>query len=76
MDRSAALDWFRFHEPTHEQALRCIRVRTGMMHAVDVFLENSDVGADQTAALRKAKDALLAMIGAIVAPMPPDTPRG
>jgi len=71
MDRSAALEWFRYKEPSPQEALSCIRTRTAMVHAVDVFLANSSSGPDQIVALRKAKDALMAMIGCIVAPMPP-----
>lgn len=70
MTETQLANWFAYHAGTPAQTERCIKVRTAMHAAAQVFLEHSDDCPDQTYALRKLKDALQAMIAAIVVPMP------
>lgn len=55
----------RYHAPTEEQKLQHERVAVASQHLIEVILENSPKCADQTAAIRKVREAKMTASAAI-----------
>jgi hypothetical protein len=64
------INWLAYRKPTEPQ----VEVMQGWREAVSAlafdFVRNSPSGPDQTVALRKLKEALMAMNAALVSPSP------
>jgi hypothetical protein len=52
-------NWFSYHSPQGDQPERYIRIREAARHLAEVILENSKPSADQTAAIRKVREAVM-----------------
>ena len=51
-------NWFTYHPPTPEQIPQFEKLRAGALAFSEVILENTPSSADQTAALRKVREAV------------------
>lgn len=52
-------NWFVYHAPTAEQIPRYERIREAAKAFARVLMENTPESADQTAALRKVREATM-----------------
>jgi hypothetical protein len=57
--------WFTYHAPTEEQRLQYATLRVGALNFARLILENTPPSADQTAALRKVREAVMTANAAI-----------
>jgi len=58
-------NWFTYHPPTEEQAGRYGEIREAAMDFALVILTNTPASADQTAAIRKIREAVMTANAAI-----------
>ena len=56
---------FTYHPPTEEQLLHYEAIRRTAKNFANVILANTPVGADQTAAIRKLREAVMTANAAI-----------
>lgn len=75
MDPRANIDqeienWFTYHAPTDEQRQKLIKVRDKAKELAYIIRENAPKCPDQTAALRKLREAVMTANAAIVIPQP------
>jgi len=50
-------NWFSYHSPTPEQLPKYQAIREAAKHFAEVVVENTPPSADQTAAVRKIREA-------------------
>lgn len=62
----AADVFFGYHSPTSEQSLHMEAVREAAKHFVRIVRQNAPRGSDQTAAIRKIREAVMTLNFAIV----------
>jgi hypothetical protein len=66
MDNDARLvNWFIYHSPTPEQLPKYEAIRAAGLNLVRVIAENTPASADQTAAFRKVREAVMTANAAI-----------
>jgi hypothetical protein len=58
-------NWFTYHAPTPAQIPAYERIRDAGLFFAGVIVENTPEGADQTAALRKVREAVMTANAAI-----------
>jgi hypothetical protein len=58
-------NWFTYHAPDDEQAGRYAEIREAAMEFATVILSNTPSSADQTAAIRKVREAVMTANAAI-----------
>ena len=51
--------WFTYHSPTGNQPDRYVKIRSAAKHLAEVIVENTSASADQTAAIRKIREAVM-----------------
>ena len=59
IDESALQNWFTYHSPTPEQLPKYLAVREAGLAFARVIVENTPASADQTAAVRKVREAVM-----------------
>jgi hypothetical protein len=52
-------NWFTYHSPTPEQLPKYLAIREAAKHFAEVVVENTPSSADQTAAVRKIREATM-----------------
>jgi hypothetical protein len=52
-------NWFTYHAPTEDQRTRYVEIRAAAKHLAKVILDNTKPSADQTAAIRKVREAVM-----------------
>lgn len=52
-------NWFTYHSPKGDQPERYVKIREAAKELAQVILENTPIGADQTAAIRKVREAVM-----------------
>lgn len=52
-------NWFTYHTPNPEQLPKYLAIREAGMAFAKVIVENSPASADQTAAIRKIREAVM-----------------
>jgi hypothetical protein len=57
--------WFTYHAPTEEQAGRYGEIREAALEFAAVILANTPTSPDQTAAIRKIREAVMTANAAI-----------
>ena len=66
---------FAYHAPHGDQAERYVKIRLAAKDLAAVILENTPVSADQNAALRKVREAVMTANAAIaINEKPPEVP--
>jgi len=58
-------NWFQYHSPTPEQIPKYQAIRDAAHNLAKVIVENSPSSADQTAAVRKVREAAMTANAAI-----------
>jgi hypothetical protein len=58
-------NWFTYHAPTAEDKIKYIRIRTMGKEFAKVVRDNTPPSADQTAAIRKIREAVMTSNAAI-----------
>lgn len=58
-------NWFTYHPPTPEQVVQYGRIRDAAKDFAIVIAENTPPSADQTAAIRKVREAVMTANAAI-----------
>lgn len=59
------VNWFTYHAPTGEQQVQYIAIREAALDFAKMIVANTPSGADQTAALRKVREAVMTANAAI-----------
>jgi hypothetical protein len=59
------LDWFTYHPPQPGQNDRYIAIRNAALEFSQIVIANAPPGADQTAAIRKIREAVMTANAAI-----------
>lgn len=59
---------FAYHEGDDSQVRSCVAIRSALFRAAQVITENTPEGPDQTAAIRKLREACQTAIAAVVVP--------
>lgn len=54
-------NWFTYHAPTGTQQERYVAIRNKAKELAEVFINSSQSSADQTAAMRKLRETVMAM---------------
>lgn len=52
-------NWFTYHSPTAEQLPKYQAIREAGLNLAQVIVDNSPASADQTAAIRKVREACM-----------------
>lgn len=58
-------NWFTYHSPTGTQQERYVAIRDKAKELAELFINSSQSSADQTAAMRKLRETVMAMNVAI-----------
>lgn len=58
-------NWFMYHTPTPEQIPKYEVIREAGKHLAQVIMDNTPSSADQTAAIRKVREAVMTANAAI-----------
>jgi hypothetical protein len=80
-------NWFQYHGPNHIQTKQYETIRAAARHLAGVIVANTPTSADQTAAIRKLREAVMTanasiacddtnQAGGMVASPRPDGERG
>jgi RyR domain len=64
-------NWFTYHSPTGKQPSRYQAIREAGLHLAKTIVDNSEPSADQTAAVRKVREAVMTANQAIACEVPP-----
>ena len=64
-------NWFTYHPPTGNQPSRYIAIREAAKHLAKTIVDNTQPSADQTAAVRKVREAAMTANQAIACEAPP-----
>lgn len=51
--------WFKYHSPREGQQRRYVAIREAGKHFARTIVENSEASPDQTAAIRKIREAIM-----------------
>ncbi len=54
-------NWFSYHAPQRDQAARYEAIRNKAKELAELFINSSHSSADQTAAIRKLRETVMAM---------------
>lgn len=54
-------NWFSYHKPEGSQQERYVAIRDKAKELAEIFVESSQSCADQTAAMRKLRETVMAM---------------
>lgn len=54
-------NWFTYHAPKGDQQARYVAIRDKAKELAELFVASSQPSADQTAALRKLRETVMAM---------------
>jgi hypothetical protein len=65
IDQNDLDNWFVYHSPKADQNARYVEIRTAAKLFAQVILQNTPAGADQTAAIRKVREAVFTANAAI-----------
>jgi|PlaIllAssembly_1097288.scaffolds.fasta_scaffold139311_4 5-methylcytosine-specific restriction endonuclease McrBC regulatory subunit McrC len=65
IDRSQLLTWFTYHESLDFEIEQYQRIRTAALALAQVICDNTPEGADQSAAIRKVREAVMTANAAI-----------
>ena len=57
--------WFTYHSPTGTQPARYVEIRDAGKELAETILENTPSNADQSAAIRKVREAVMTANAAI-----------
>lgn len=52
-------NWFQYHAPNREQQKQYETIRAAALHLARVIVANTPASADQTAAIRKLREAVM-----------------
>jgi hypothetical protein len=52
-------NWFTYHAPTDAQAVKYNNIRDAGKFLAEVILDNTPINADQSAAIRKVREAVM-----------------
>jgi hypothetical protein len=52
-------NWFQYHAPNHTQQKQYETIRAAARHLAGVIIANTPTSADQTAAIRKLREAVM-----------------
>jgi hypothetical protein len=52
-------NWFTYHSPSPEQLPKYLAIRNAGLELVTTIVENTPASADQTAAVRKVREAVM-----------------
>lgn len=58
-------NWFTYHSPTAEQTDHYLAIRSAALTFASIVLEHTPSSADQTAAIRKIREAVMTANAAI-----------
>lgn len=58
-------NWFTYHAPTNDQQIRYVAIRDAARAFAGILIENTPPSADQTAAIRKLREAVMIANAAI-----------
>lgn len=58
-------NWFTHHDPTYEQTPKYESIRAAGLNLAEVILDNTLPSADQSAAIRKVREAVMTANAAI-----------
>lgn len=58
-------NWFTYHSPTANQIPKYEEIRNAAKQLAEVIIENTPSSADQTAAIRKVREAVMTANAAI-----------
>jgi hypothetical protein len=53
------LNWFTYHSPTEDQLPKYLEIRQAGLDFAKVIVRNTPPSADQTAAIRKVREAVM-----------------
>ena len=59
IDDATLVNWFTYHKPEGDQAKRYEEIRTAAAGFAKVIVDNTPASADQTAAIRKVREAVM-----------------
>ena len=59
------LNWFTYHSPTGNQPIQYAKIREAGYNLANVILNETPPSADQTAAIRKVREAVMTANAAI-----------
>jgi len=59
MTEAQLQNWFTYHTPTADQLPKCQAIREAGLAFARVLVENTPASADQTAAVRKIREAVM-----------------
>lgn len=65
MDYSNLLHWFTYHPPNPEQQKKYEEIRAAALSFAHIIIVNTPPSADQTAAIRKVREAVMTANAAI-----------
>lgn len=68
MDKQDIERLFTYYDGSAQQIDLCVKVRDAIWKAADAVVEHTPPGADQSAAVRKLREALQTAIAAIIVP--------
>jgi hypothetical protein len=63
-------NWFTYHQPTGDQPSRYKAIREAALHFAKTIVDNTPSSADQTAAVRKVREAAMTANQAIACELP------
>lgn len=59
IDDKALENWFTYHSPTAEQIPKYLKIREAGLAFAKAIRDNTPASADQTAAIRKVREAVM-----------------
>jgi len=62
-------DWFQYHQPSKEQAEALDRINAAALELAKIIIETTPQGADQSAALRRVREAKMTANAALLIPV-------
>jgi hypothetical protein len=65
MDEATLTNWFTYHSPTPDQLPKYQAIREAGLNLAKVINDNSPASADQTASIRKVREAVMTANAAI-----------
>jgi len=65
MDTETLKNWFTYHSPTADQLPKYLAIREAGLALATVITENTPMSADQTASIRKIREAVMTANAAI-----------
>jgi hypothetical protein len=65
IDESDLKNWFSYHAPNESQQTRYVEIRAAALSLAQCILANTPQNADQSAAIRKVREAVMTANAAI-----------